>query len=197
MLARQLVCGLSLLALPVMASANIVTFDTAASPLGTVYGSPTHVDGQLLFTEDGINVRAGVFTAGTFNTLNTATIDPAGSPFATRSAGLNNIRFRFQFSSLPFDVTEASFDYQDFGGTSNVGVNGVVVEINDFSALPASIAGVNLTVTATTVTFTGAINGIIVGGQELWIDNIRAVPTPGAMALLGIGGLLAARRRRR
>lgn len=196
MLARNFVCGLALLALPAAASANIVTFDTAASPLGATYGSPVHANGDLLFTEDGINVRAGIFTAGAFNALNTATIDAAGSPFPTRSAGLNNIRLRFQFSSLPFDVTEASFDYQDFGGTSNVGVNGVVVEINDFSALPAIIAGVNLTVTATTVTFTGAINGLIIGGQELWIDNIRAVPTPGATALLGLGGLLAARRKR-
>ena len=28
------------------------------------------------------------------------------------------------------------------------------------------------------------------------VDNVRAVPAPGALALLGLGGLLAARRKR-
>ena len=201
MIARSLAV-LSTLAFGASASAAVVTFDTAASPVGTVYESPGTPPGSVAFTEDGIVMRTANFTSGggAFVGYNFANIEAVG----TNAFAINNIQFRADFTGLSFLVTEASFDWADFGGSENLGVNGVYVELGNLDLAPAVINGVNVVVNVTgpgnrgTVTFTSlaGINNIIFGGQEFAVDNVRAVPAPGALALLGLGGLLAARRKR-
>lgn len=64
---------------------------------------------------------------------------------------------------------------------------------NDFVTLSNSIAGTGSTLT---IEYIAGINN---GGNEVFVfDNIvvSGIPTPGAAAVLGLGGLVAARRRR-
>lgn len=194
---RSFLCGLVVAAGASSAMAAAVTFDTAATPAGTTYGSPTLVNGQFAFAEDGIDVRVATFTSGAFSTLNEATILTPGI-FPTRSSNMNNLQFVFDFTGLPFIVTQVSFEYNDGGGTNNIGANNGYIETNDLTSLPAFINGVSVTSTATLVTFSSAagINNLVIGGQELVIDTIRAIPTPSAAMVLGLGALAAGRRRR-
>jgi hypothetical protein len=198
-----LVTGL-VLAAAASASAAPVTFDTAATPAGTIYSLPTFGPGDVLFTENGTVVRVLNFTQGNFTGFNSAFIEAAGDSFPTRAMGLNNVQVRFDFTGLGFTVTQASFEYFDFGGSENLGVNGAYVELANLDLAPAFINGVAVSVVAPSgntpglVTFTSlaGISSIQVGGQEFVMDTVRAIPTPGALGLLGLGGLLAARRRR-
>lgn len=185
--------------------AAAVTFDTAATPAGTSYGTPTHVPGSTMFVEDGIVATIRNFTSGggSFVGFNNCFIDTPGV-FPSQSLSFNNVQVRFDFTGLGFTVTEASFLYVDQGGSENLGVNGVYIELQDLDLAPALINGVNVSVLAPTanlpgrVTFTSlaGISSIQVGGQEFYIDSVRAIPAPGALGLMGLAGLAATRRRR-
>lgn len=92
----------------------------------------------------------------------------------------------------------ATMDYILEGGTvvslnDPLLVNGTTYLNNDFQTLSGAIAGAGSTLT---ITFTAGANN---GGSEVFIfDNVtvNGVPTPGTAALLGLGGLVATRRRR-
>ncbi len=193
-----LAVGVALAAWPATSRAAVITFDTAASPVGTRYGSGTHVNNSVAFTEDGILMRMGNFTSPTGSAFNFAKIDDGPDPFATNSLQINNILCRFAFSGLGFTVTQASVDYKYFGGLNTIGANGLTVQVGNLSALPATIGGVNVSVTGTSISFSSAsgINGLLIGGQELWIDNVVAVPGPGGAVVVGCGLLVVGRRRR-
>ena len=103
----------------------------------------------------------------------------------------------------------ALFDYADFGGTENLVINGTALELPNFGAAPAVVAGVNVTVTPPgggspigQVALDGPLTSLAIGGQELGIDNVtfRAVPEPTSItlsALTILGGIAAVRKVRR
>ena len=55
--------------------------------------------------------------------------------------------------------------------------------------------GITATVDDRFVTLTGNIDSFRIGGQELYIDNITAIPEPATLLLLGAGGVWLMRRR--
>ncbi|MDO8629321.1 MAG: PEP-CTERM sorting domain-containing protein, partial [Phycisphaerales bacterium] len=57
--------------------------------------------------------------------------------------------------------------------------------------------GVTASADSDSITLSGSVSRFLIGGQELAIDNIIAVPEPTCLALLGIGGLVLLRRVRR
>ena len=64
--------------------------------------------------------------------------------------------------------------------------------------LPANVApGVSALVTGDMITLTGVVNRFQIGGQELAIDTIVAVPEPATLGLLGLGAATLMLRRRR
>ena len=205
--------GLSLLAGLVLACAGaaagqtVVDFESLV--VGTQFGNGFgQSPGDLIFTEGGVAVSIDNFTQGTFTGFNFVTIGGFTDPsFATTPATINNVRLVFDPPSIDGgDVTGASFEYLDFGGTENLVVNGVAAELSAFSGAPLTLGGVNVVVNtvpspilgvneAGTVVLDGVINTLEIGGQELGIDNVRFVPEPAAAVLLATGVLAILRRR--
>jgi hypothetical protein len=108
---------------------------------------------------------------------------------------VNNVNLAFDFG---VELSNMSLLYGYFGGNVNFEVNGDFYNLDDFSQLPATVGGVDVTVTAGSISLVGSINQFAIGGQELWIDDVewRPAPGPGGIALLG-AALIATRRRRR
>lgn len=206
-------CG----ALASAATAATVDFEPPTLALGDEFGPAVgDVPGDLAFVQDNIAVYLDQFSEGGVNSFNSAIISgqpgppqsyfpPALNP--TRTATLNNIAFRFDFTSLPYPVTALTFDYVDLGGTENLNLNLLgrqeLAQFSDATSYGHHLisvsenvvsGGVTGTVTVTSeVDYT--IDTLLVGGQELGIDNVNAVPEPGTLSLLGVATLLAGRRR--
>ena len=199
-------------------SASAATVDFEVFALGTQYGTPAaHAPGDLVLSQDGIDMTVENFTSGSFTGFNLAEISghpgPPTSFFPaalnpTQALTLNNINGRFDFTSLPIGVTKVSFDYADLGGANNFDVNGLgKQETSDLTTL-GSYVNYNVAVSAApigggvagTIEVTAALGHQIktleIGGQELSIDNMHAVPEPTALALalVGFAGVLARRR---
>lgn len=190
----------------VLAQPAIIDFDSIAP--GTVYGNPVgDMPGDLVLTEDGIDMSVEDFTLGMFVGFFSAEVGGpvTASAFPTQALDINNINVKFDFSNVGFSVTSVSFLYADFGGEENLGVNGTVLELGLLSSAPAMIGGVNVNVTEVAisggvrgmVTLTGPISTVTVGGQEFGIDEVVAIPAPAStlMLLAGATGVLGRRRR--
>lgn len=121
--------------------------------------------------------------------------------FPTQELVLDGINVLFDFSGLRFDVDFVSLDFADFGGTSNFAVNGEAIHILDpLSGLPSDVApGITATVINGNRIELGAvgttIQSLTIGGQELVIDNISAIPEPATLLLMLAGTLIIVRRR--
>ncbi|SIO55773.1 CARDB protein [Rhodovulum sp. ES.010] len=155
---------------------------------GTQYGTPA---GQgpgtvVLATSDGIEMSVETFrwtNGGTTFNRGRVEVPPVafGSGQALRS---NNLNFEFDFTGLDFPVSRVTFDFLDMGGSEDLSVNGqpVPVYAGDLTGAPSPIGGVVVQVTSTavpggkrgTVTLTGTIERIRIGGQEFWLDNVCA-----------------------
>jgi hypothetical protein len=94
----------------------------------------------------------------------------------------NNINLEFDFRQLGFKASQVEFDFLDLGGFENISVNGSPIFAGELSATPSPMGGAGIAVTTVqlangkkgTVTLTGAIKNLRVGGQELWIDRVCA-----------------------
>ena len=114
----------------------------------------------------------------------------------------NNINAHFEFGG---DLTSLSILYGAFGGNLNIQVNGVLVNVGNWTMIDGTtIGGVNAEVTTFDfshgrIDLTGTINSFAIGGQELWVDEVeyKLVPSPGALALLVAAGMGARTRRRK
>lgn len=110
--------------------------------------------------------------------------------------------------SLDFDfgsnLVGLSLLYGAYGGTLNLAVNGDSVVVVSFADLPASLGGVDITLTGdpfgpgALLSFDGTIQSFAIGGQEFVLDDVvfTPLPGPGGLTLLGLGMLAPARRRR-
>lgn len=162
------------------ASAGTVTFQSQA--LGAEYGSTVgDVPGDLVFTEDGIDVSVQTFLSSGTPAFGFGRIqDSFGAPrffYDQNILRFNNIGFVFDFGG----AGDASFQYMNLGGGVNLGINGSApVEASSFAALPGTIGGVTVSVTTVavsggvkgTVTLTGAVSSLRIGGQELFLDDV-------------------------
>jgi len=166
------------------AVADLVTFDF--EPLGTPYGNTAGMaPGDVMFSEFGATLYVDNFYSGGSPFFNSARIDPAftgpGIIFgANQILQINNVGVIFNFSSAG-DVT---FEYMDLGGSVNLLVNGfgAVLEAGDMADLIGPVApGVTMNATVVpfggghkgTVTLTGPVQRLRIGGQEFWIDDVK------------------------
>jgi hypothetical protein len=151
--------------------------------VGTEFGTPAgNSSGDVVFTSNGIAVSVWDFEfTGGGGTFNVATVDTA--PFGSgQNMRTNNINLEFDFAGLGFVPSVVRFDYLDQGGSENLSVNGSPVFAGDLPAAPASLGGATVSVSTTpgpggtlgTVTITGAIATLRLGGQEFWIDSVCA-----------------------
>lgn len=178
---------LALLAAPARAQ-SCVGFEPPLA-LGTLYGAPVpQPPGTLIFTTNGIPVRIDNFQLMSLGwTFNRASIDLAPVPFSpSQSLRSNNINLRFDFTRLKFKPKKVTLSYLDLGGYENLSVNGSSpYHVGELTAAPAVLGGVNVSVTSTpvappmsgkygTLTLTGSVTSLLIGGQELWIDQVCA-----------------------
>ena len=182
------------------------TIDFETIPSGTVYGQDVgHTPGQVVLdweNHDGIDMSVELFHLDDFEGFFSAQIDGMhSSMFDTHSLSLLNISVLFDFSHVGFAVDTVTFEFGDPGGTSNIVINNETLHILDpITDLPFEVAaGVTATIDNGLVTITGintSIHSLLIGGQELVIDNIVAVPDPASGLLLLVGGAMLIRRKR-
>jgi hypothetical protein len=160
----------------------------SAPGAGTSFGAwTTTPSGSVAWTENGIPVSVESFRQGSgddvYNVMRTE-YPPAGFALSGGTTGrANNVNAGFDFGRLPFVVRSVRFNFLHQGGVENLSVNGSPVFVGDLTAAPASLGGVAVRAeweavrggSQGTVTLSGgAIGNVMVGGEELWLDNVCA-----------------------
>ncbi len=178
--------------------ATTMDFESIAS--GTAFGQAFgHTPGEVVLTRDGIAMTVEEFFLGTFTGFIKAEVGGLHDGFfPTTPLSLDNIGARFDFAGVGFNVTIVTLEYQEFGGADNFAVNDYTLyELGPLTDLPVNVApGVTASVDGGAITLTGLIESFQIGGQELAIDNITAIPEPTSILLLGLGSALLHRRLR-
>jgi len=184
-------------------SAGAAQIDFETVPVGTIYGAPANNSpSDVVLSQDGIDMSVEQFRLGTFVEFFRAEIGGAyGGFFPTTPVGLNNISLQFDFADVGFDVNLVTVDYLEFGGMLNFSVNGLPpFELASLDDIPTNVgSGITASVAGNVITLSGDIDSFLVGGQEVALDNIIAVPEPATVLLLGGAGaiMIAWRGRRR
>lgn len=156
----------------------------AGSNWGSAAGT---APGTVILTTNGVAVSAESFawTSGG-GAFNKAQIDVA-PPYAFASGQAlraNNISVGFDYGSMG-GVQEVTVKILDLGGFENLSVNGSSTHVGELSASPATLGGVSVSLATTplsppvsgkrgTLTLRGPVQRFLIGGQELWIDDICA-----------------------
>jgi hypothetical protein len=175
------------------------TVDFESVPMGTRFGSEAGQQaGDEVLIQDDIRMTLGQFQFGAFRGFYRAEVGGIFADFfPTVPLEINNINVVFHFNQLPFVVETVTFEFAEFGGMNNLAVNGHVIhELASMSLIPAHPApGITALVADGIVALIGPIETLLIGGQELAIDNVTAVgvPEPSAILLLVLG-IAAARR---
>jgi hypothetical protein len=187
-----------------VAAPNTATVINADQGAGTIYADGTN--GSSIWTSTVTNPQITSFAGSTLNALGA---DVAGQALALANSSANGFSLVFAFSMTGF--TDLTVSYATRG--TSTGFNSQAwawstdgSTFTDFQ----TVTGTNVTTFFTTtlnalnaldnastaflrVTFTGASSAT--GNNRM--DNVQfnAVPTPGAIALLGLAGLAGRRRR--
>ena len=149
------------------ASGAQVNFETLS--IGQTFGSPNNSAGQVVFSQESIDVSVETFQTGTFQDLNLATINGPGTDlFATKHVFFDNINFGFDLTDVA-PINNVTIEYHEFGGVNNFSVNGgPILELPAMTSMPANVApGVTATVDADSIHLSGPISSFLIGGQEL------------------------------
>ena len=177
------------------------TVDFESVPVGARWGQDYgHSPGEVVLSQDDIDMSVEHFFLGTFVGFNVAEVGGVYAEFVpTTHLALDNISVKFDFTGLGFDVTMVTLDYWEFGGANSFAANDdIIFQLAALTDLPADVApGVTASADVNAITLTGNIDSLLVGGQELGIDNIVAIPEPTTAALLTLGGAILLRRRRK
>ncbi len=185
------VCGIS----PICLAA---TMEFESVPVGTKYGGAPLLNfpGQVVLTENGIKMSVEqFFVFGGTQFFQAEVTGPAND----HELALNNISVLFDVTALPFNVNSLTLQYSESGGEDNFAVNGgSILQLPNLTNIPVNVApGVTALVGGGRITLTGDIDRVLIGGQELSVDTVVAVPEPTSLLLLGVGGVAALRRLRR
>ncbi len=163
--------------------------------VGTIYGAGSGMmPGDVAFVEDDVTVTLDSFQYfdSTYAFLN-ATIEdgvfgPPDNPLTGNYVFVSNINMIFDFTGLTEPVTTVSFGFVDGGGMENFSINGgELFTLNNLFELPLqSIPGFDVQVLPAPaasnvsgyVIITGPVETLLIGGQELALDNICFVTEP-------------------
>jgi hypothetical protein len=153
----------------------------------------------IITTPDGIEVSVDELLVNNNPFFFQAVVGGEFDPFFDSTpVSMDNITFSFDFANLATAVDFVSIEFQEFGGVSNFAVNGgVPYQLTSLANLPSNVApGVTAVVNEDMIVLLGDIDSFLIGGQELGIDNVIAVPEPLSLTILAFGaGTLALRRR--
>ena len=181
-------------------SSLATTVEFQSVPIGTKYGGGfLNVPGQVVLTEpaqNGIDMSVEPFYYQQFNGFFQAEVV---GPSNDHQLAIDNISILFDLTNVGFNVTSLTLEYVELGGNDNFAVNGgSILQLAELTDIPPNVAlGVTALVGGGHITLTGKIDSVLIGGQELTIDTIVAVPEPTSLVLLAMGGVLALRRSRK
>jgi hypothetical protein len=159
--------------------------DNESRSVGEAWGgSYGQSPGDLIFIEDGIDVRLARFDYGSGFAFNEASItNPYCGILTGNAMWLNNIMVGFDLLNVQ-PVIMAKFDFCDCGGMENLAINGMIY-VGELEDLPVGYFGADIQVQIDiqgfdsckfgTVTITGNLQYVGVGGQEFQIDNFCVV----------------------
>ncbi len=179
-------------------SAATMTFDSVG--IGTSFGiGQGHIPGQGVFSQDGIDMSVENFYFNAYIGFFKADVGELYDDFFdTRRLEINNINVRFTFGALEADLV--TLEFMEFGGVNNFSVNDAeLFELASLNLLDGTTvaAGVTATIGNGLITLNGPITSVTIGGQEMAVDTIVAIPEPATVCLLGVGGALLLRSKRR
>jgi len=212
----RLTAVVALAAAPVALGGGSATVDFEELASGDTYGpggTGGEMAGDLLFSDEGIDVRVDTFLnpdqSVSSSMFSFVEVDGAISQEAFSTQGIEffgDIALEFDFTGLAFSVGRVELEWADFGGSQTIGVNGQLFGFAGLMNAPAMLDGVDIEViqdqtfsggVGGRIIFTGDIEAITIGGEEFGLDNVTAsVPAPGGAALLAIAGFVGLRRRR-
>ena len=163
--------------------------DFESRPTGETWGLPVgHPVGTFMFNEGGVDLYTHQFFPGGGGPLyNEGRVVPViGAPILFGTGAnifrFNNMDVLFDFGGIA-PIDHVTFDWLSLGGDENLMVNGHLMYIGDLELAPAPIApGVTFSTTVIpvpggvkgTATLRGAIDKLVTGGQEFWIDDLCA-----------------------
>jgi hypothetical protein len=154
---------------------------------GYTFGSPFgNVPGDVILTENDVPVTMHEFIvlppSVQLGQGEVGDIFPGFNLASGNHMGLFNINASFDFTPLPQEVVAVSFDFFDGGGMENISVNGLpLLIIEDFLQIGPNIGpdvsveivlDPNSAFLTGTMYLEGPIESLMVGGQELAIDNV-------------------------
>jgi len=153
--------------------ATPVCVDFEGLTLGDSYGvGASFVDSGALVTGHPFVWSDGTpFSGGSVLVQNVGLAGGSGNELA-----VNNINLEFDFGA---PLTGLSFRFGEYGGNLNIEVNGDFVNFDNFADIHgATIGGVDVSVINGLgndmgwVRLDGTVHSFLVGGQELWLDDV-------------------------
>lgn len=170
---------------------------------GDAFNTNNLVNGQTIsiYQENG-SIQNGGFVGMSFGASNLGTTDP----FSGGIVGVPNGQSTFGFFG-----GDANYRLTDADGVLDTGIGFTNAGVRvDFTLINTNTGLYNLTVTRLSDSAVFNFNGRHINGgidsiglysydaefNDQFFNSVSIVPGPGSMALLGLGGLLAARRRR-
>lgn len=181
------------------AQGNTMTFDDL--PVGTLFGAAAgDSPNDFVYEQDGIRMSVDHLLVNGVQGFLTAEVGGRyASFFDSNPLDLNNISVRLDFRHLGFAVTGVSLEFIELGPLSNFAVNDdTLYQLSSMHELPFDVApGVHAEVVGNIINLEGAIDEVLIGGQELAIDTILAIPEPATLLLLALGGVALRKRRAR
>ncbi|HMN42157.1 MAG TPA: hypothetical protein PKE29_15030 [Phycisphaerales bacterium] len=171
---------------------------------GDAFNTNNLVNGQTItiFQENG-SIQSGGFVGMSFGAANLATTDP----FSGGLVGTPNGQSTFGFFG-----GDANYRLTDADGALDTGIPFTDAGLRvDFQLLNSNLGSYNLTVTRLSDSMVFNFNNRHINGgidsiglysydaefNDQFFNSVSIVPTPASIGVLGLGGLLAARRRRR
>lgn len=166
-------------------------FDFEELPLNQMFGRSTGSEpGDVLLEQDSVKLGLDTYTTinGGSEFFNVTILDnPFGlqGPDFSRGLFVSNINLALDFSDFSDEIVRVAFYFADGGGEENISVNGEPIQVVErFSELDREIApgvelilrldSTELAIESGLFVLEGAIKNLVIGGQELFIDNVCA-----------------------
>ena len=142
-------------------------------------GSDFNVGTIISSCDTDIMVEQFQWGNGTWTSSGTARVDDRNyAKGSGNDINARNVNLNFLYDH-PLD--KITFKFAEFGGNINIKINGDFKNINDMISLNGtSVGNVQITINANQdgnnwygeAILEGVINEFVIGGQELWLDNI-------------------------